>query len=209
MNRVAVAKELIKTAKELLAIHFTMDRSFYIPRNREVKTEEHPELGLVIYTYEQNGAPYGLAFAGKSNKPLWNYRFVNEEQRRRRIEETIDSRKSHQEYKEQLRKERQEYRHTLKEGDILVSSWGYDQTNVDFYQVIAVGEKSVKIREIGSKTVKSAQGADYVVADKDAFKGPPLLRRVGKGDSVTIDRSSSAYKWDGQPKYETSFGWGH
>ena len=37
----------------------------------------------------------------------------------------------------------------VKVGDIFSSSWGYDQTNVDFFQVIAlVGESSVRVREV-------------------------------------------------------------
>lgn len=37
----------------------------------------------------------------------------------------------------------------VKVGDIFCSSWGYEQTNVDFFQVIAlVGEKSVRVREV-------------------------------------------------------------
>lgn len=37
----------------------------------------------------------------------------------------------------------------VKVGDIFSATWGYDQTNVDFFQVIAlVGEKSVRVREV-------------------------------------------------------------
>ena len=37
----------------------------------------------------------------------------------------------------------------VKVGDIFSASWGYDQTNVDFFQVIAlVGESSVRVREV-------------------------------------------------------------
>lgn len=37
----------------------------------------------------------------------------------------------------------------VKVGDIFYSSWGYEQTNVDFFQVVAlVGECSVRVREV-------------------------------------------------------------
>lgn len=37
----------------------------------------------------------------------------------------------------------------VKVGDIFCASWGYEQTNNDFFQVIAlVGEKSVRVREV-------------------------------------------------------------
>ena len=37
----------------------------------------------------------------------------------------------------------------VKVGDLFSASWGYEQTNVDFFQVIAlVGESSVRVREV-------------------------------------------------------------
>lgn len=37
----------------------------------------------------------------------------------------------------------------VKVGDIFSASWGYEQTNVDFFQVVAlVGESSVRVREV-------------------------------------------------------------
>jgi hypothetical protein len=42
----------------------------------------------------------------------------------------------------------------VKVGDIFSASWGYEQTNVDFFQVIAlVGECSVRVREVYPKMV--------------------------------------------------------
>lgn len=45
-------------------------------------------------------------------------------------------------------------------GEILYSSWGYDQTNIDFYQVVEVGQKTVKIRSIGGQMVEGTAGHD-------------------------------------------------
>lgn len=43
----------------------------------------------------------------------------------------------------------------VKVGDIFSASWGYDQTNVDFFQVIAlVGETSVRVREVYPKMIE-------------------------------------------------------
>ena len=37
----------------------------------------------------------------------------------------------------------------VKVGDLFSASWGYEQTNVDFFQVVAlVGESSVRVREV-------------------------------------------------------------
>ncbi len=47
---------------------------------------------------------------------------------------------------------------TLSPGDFLVSSWGYDQTNIDFYKVISVSPsgKTAEIQKWESKQVSSA-----------------------------------------------------
>ena len=47
-------------------------------------------------------------------------------------------------------------------GDIFKASWGYDDTNTDFFQVIAlVGEQSVRVREVCLPIVDEVQGGLY------------------------------------------------
>lgn len=41
-------------------------------------------------------------------------------------------------------------------GKILVSTWGYDQTNVDFYKVVRESESFVWLQKIGNKVVGTA-----------------------------------------------------
>ena len=63
-----------------------------------------------------------------------------------------------EEYAEQIRKEEPKEKKQkaekknvfgVKIGDVFSASWGYEQTNNDFFQVIAlVGEKSVRVREV-------------------------------------------------------------
>lgn len=44
----------------------------------------------------------------------------------------------------------------VKVGDIFSASWGYEQTNNDFFQVVAlVGEKSVRVREVNLPLINS------------------------------------------------------
>jgi hypothetical protein len=43
--------------------------------------------------------------------------------------------------------------HGVEVGAIFCWSWGYDQTNVDFYEVVGVTAKSVRVREIASEPV--------------------------------------------------------
>jgi len=48
--------------------------------------------------------------------------------------------------------------HTFKIGDVLYQSWGYDQTNIDFFEVVGIGEKSVKVRAISQNMVEGSDG---------------------------------------------------
>jgi hypothetical protein len=54
-------------------------------------------------------------------------------------------------------------------GDVLVSSWGYDQTNVDYYKVTRRTEASVWLVKIGQKHVPGSEGfmSEQVVPDPE------------------------------------------
>jgi hypothetical protein len=110
-------------------------------------------------------------------------------------------------------------------GDILSASWGYDQTNVDFYQVVAVTAASVKIRAILSRVVEATDHAVQVVAIPDAFDDAKSARRGSKdakpltkrakiaadksGYSVKISDYATADLWDGKPEFQTGGAAGH
>ena len=72
-------------------------------------------------------------------------------------------------------------------GMIFENSWGYDQTNVDYYEVVRVTPRGVYVRPIAGKSVAKSQGfmSDQVVPDKGNFTGPeqfkPILEGAEKG----------------------------
>jgi len=43
----------------------------------------------------------------------------------------------------------------VKINDIFVNTWGYEQTNVDFYKVVGLTKKSVKIQQLKQKTTET------------------------------------------------------
>ena len=100
-------------------------------------------------------------------------------------------------------------------GDIVFSSWGYDQTNVDFYEVVGKqGKITYFLQQIGTAGVKGSE--DKVVPDIEVKEGEPFKKRVkvyGDDDyfrySFNLTSYSSAYPYDGKPKYQTPFGCGH
>lgn len=97
-------------------------------------------------------------------------------------------------------------------GDVFYRSWGYDQTNVNFYVVVGLTDKCVKLQECGSRAVVEAGGYTEVVADTTRRFGPVMTKRVKEGYSgpaTAFNSYSDCYKWDGCPKYETGTGYGH
>lgn len=152
---------------------------------------------------------YAAAYAGKSSKPLWNYAFLNEDDRSRKIESTIGERKARQMLMQQKAEARRSFAHPFRVGDILSSSWGYDQTNVDFYEVVETTEREVTLREIGKRGAGGPdEWSDYVVPLPGVYVGDPLRRRPTT-DSVKIETYKYATKWDGKPERVTSGYAGH
>ena len=71
-------------------------------------------------------------------------------------------------------------------GTVFVASWGYDQTNVDFYKVTKVTPKGVRLRKIGKRQVADHETSVSVVPDLDAPADAIELSRRLSGDTVRI-----------------------
>jgi len=213
------AKDEPKTAGRF---NHTLPREMYIPKDEPTLflRKNLPE-GLEIWTWEaMHGRgtsaqirPYAVAFAGKSGKPLWYHPFMSINDQEKKIQETIKAYTAGVEAKKQRSDEKKNFDHGLAVGDILVSSWGYDQTNVDWYQVTKVIGKAIGLRSIAGTIVKAdGSGSDTVVPAPNHFTGGEMKKIPQKGWSsvrVKIDSSSTAYKWNGKPERATSSGWGH
>lgn len=110
----------------------------------------------------------------------------------------------------------------IKVGDIFETSWGYDQTNVNFYEVVGLTGASVKIRPIEKRIVQgNGPGGNQVVPVPGAYHDRDVL--IGHGKAEVTKRIQTGYrgapgfslehswasKWDGQPVYETDSMFGH
>jgi len=114
---------------------------------------------------------------------------------------------------------------TVEVGDFFVESWGYDQTNVDFYQVVRVAKSgaSVWLRHVRSEQARRAiwsDGAhDRVVPVVDGFdrgegdgghgdRAGTFRRKLTPGFDgdgwVSMTSYSGASRWDGRPLYQTA-----
>ncbi len=91
---------------------------------------------------------------------------------------------------------------TVSVGDVFVSSWGYEQTNVNFYQVISVhGKKTVTVQEIRASVHRTHSMSGYKTPLLNDFCGEPLKRRVRdyySTPAIEIEEFETAYK--GSPR---------
>jgi hypothetical protein len=192
----------------------TFSRDFYLPSKYSVKVKAK-KAAAEAYLYEHGDLLFAMGFGGKRAKPDFHLRFANEQRRAKYVADYLAGQETRAKDRAERQAKRNAFEHTLEEGDILYSSWGYDQTNIDFYQVTkVVSKKSVKIRQIGG-AIDHHDGcqSNYVTASKDSFlegsRGRERLKRVGEGNVISLNSFSSAHPWDGKPKRETDAWSGH
>lgn len=102
-------------------------------------------------------------------------------------------------------------------GKIFYSSWGYEQTNIDFYKVIEVSKsgKTFTIQKIGSTIVSAdAYCSQEVIPNESILQDEVITNRrlldTGfNGNVINVSKNSSykvyAYEWDGAPLLSTSY----
>lgn len=185
-----------------------LNRQAYInvlPEDAQVYANED---GLVIYKYtSRQGYPALMAFSGRANKPAIHKAYLSEEDRKTAFGNIIENTRSSKIRKEEY-KDRQTQTTTLEVGDILDSSWGYEQTNVDFYQVTAVvGKRTIKIRKISHEMVEDSMISHGMACDvvpvKDSFIGEEMTKVVTSGDHISFNSYRGASKWNGRPCYNS------
>jgi len=102
---------------------------------------------------------------------------------------------------------------SIKVGDIFCSSWGYEQTNVCYYQVVRlVGKKSVDLQRIDSMTIttnpSSFTGKKFPLSGtrKSEVFRKRLLRSDYNGELfIKIHSFEQAYIWDGSLMSTSSY----
>lgn len=101
-------------------------------------------------------------------------------------------------------------REYMPEGALLVSSWGYEQTNINFYEVTRATESMVTVRPIG-QTRTYTGWAQYEASPKPGkYIGEPMRRKIqnysyNPSPYIMISNYEYAYIWDGTPKEGTSW----
>ncbi len=104
-------------------------------------------------------------------------------------------------------------------GDLFACSWGYDQTQVDFYEVVGLtpSGKSVRVKPVDQVVTSRGVGTDTVAPVKGSTWGDAKTYRIKDvtwGSEVKyafrVNSYSNAYKSDWDSTWTvTGWGYGH
>lgn len=152
----------------------------------------------VAYAYtNMRGRPAAVVYFGAQSKPVAHYSFRDPVAREAEVRRLFESRRAAAAARSKSRVERTAV-NKLVVGDILNTSWGYDQTNVEFFEVVQVAGKHVVVREIARASESTGHDKGRCVPQSGAYISEPARRLVQWGDSVRIDQCRTAHKWNTQ-----------
>jgi hypothetical protein len=149
--------------------------------------EKYESLGFHLSVKEEPmfvGYCTKKVYKARFPKPLFNYRFRSAERMYEfcmewieKVERNINAEKAR---KEQKKLAQQNMKHSFQVGQVLYNSWGYDQTNINFYQIVGVKEKSIVLQEVCKSIVAGSEGfmCANVKPVMNAFIGEPILKKV-------------------------------
>lgn len=173
---------------------YTLTRDFYIPKGYELIAKDE-RFGFEVWGTVQPRI-VAAAFGGKRAKPDWHYRFQDEARLKAKIEETLRGFMQSEERKAEWKAKRNAP-HDVQVGDVFCCSWGYDQTNIDYYEVTRVMGAMVEIREIGCESVETEFMQGKSVPMRGSYIGEPIRKRVNMGGSepsLAVRSYANAYR---------------
>ncbi len=191
-------------------------REYYIRPDAVKIADKHSTAVVYIHTdthsfsdKDGNQTTHVVAFQAKRQKPDHNYRFLQGAKAAEQwIKGYFKDVQDAEAYKAKQKAEAKAKCADIKVGDIYYTSWGYDQTNIDFYMVTSRTVKTVKYVRVGKALDRNDGGpCDYVAPNK---------HNVGANEKTAVINAWGfkadghyASKYEGKPVYETASGWGH
>jgi len=173
----------------------------WIPNNG--KQVNNPFGVAYIYTTKLGGAA-AVLYSGKSAKSTFHYLFADEQDAMNCIERHFNSIAESKKAKA-IRHKESFKGHTLAVGDIVYYSWGYDQTNIDWFKIVKTTKNFVYIQELPCRVTDTGFMSGSSFPCVDAAPVGKIERHKANGNTVTMPYGWCG-KWDGTAK---SCSWGH
>jgi hypothetical protein len=163
----------------------------YIPGGYSQYFEDQA-MGAAVYVSPDS--VYMIAYSGRRTKHDFYFSFKSIERMKEHFDKWLAALQRTATAKTNRRAERSATPNSFVIGDVLKAVWGYDQTNVDYYEVVGLaGKQTVVLREIAGSSVNDTDMTGYVVPCPGKYIGEPTRHRAN-GDEVKLASYKRAYK---------------
>lgn len=201
-----------------------LKREYFIPTESStisnIQKITREGINAEVYIYDSIGRPAAACFGGRRSKPDKRFYYNSVESRDQAVEDHFTKCKEQDNWTKTRRTDGAKAERGLNVGDYIYDSWGYDQTNINFYKVVGLkGKKMVLIVPVVNQLASSNPPCDKVIPSDTVAEYDTLLSqshgevepvpKLAKNGSVRLCDGHHATKWDGDPLYQTSSGWGH
>ena len=161
--------------------------------------------GVVGYYTNGRGQLCARGFRGRAVRPNFRNYFLSAASRDQFVADWIKAEAGVIEAK-QKRKAEEKKPHGYQVGDVLYASWGWEQTNIDFYEVVAVRGAVVDIVEIRQDKVQTFSMQGTCTPRKGDHKGGVIKGKRPNGlGQIRLNSYSYARAWDGRPLAWSSY----
>lgn len=155
-----------------------------------------------IRVQRQDNPPAATIWNPKATNPAANYRFRSVEARDEYVQRFVEAFGRSQAAKLERAAERRsaaaQHAADIGVGHIFRYSWGYDQTNIDYYQVVAKRGQMVTVRAISQSVVPGSEG----------FMSERVEPRIGRFlESAKPFTKRVQFTGDGRAYLSFDFGW--
>ena len=166
------------------------ERQAWATRHGLQVIDQDDTTGFIAYA---NGRDVAL-FGGRRTKPDAWVRYSSPEAACERAAQYKAALQAKQADKTARRAEEAAKDCPLQVGDVLCASWGYEQTNVDFYQVTArSGRKTVELRKLASQRNENGFMQGDCVPSVGRFVADPFTARADSRGVVRLNSHTSAH----------------
>lgn len=180
---------------------------FYVPKNCTELIKN--SYGTVYHTPENSPEHIAISYEPKATRNhTWLYKFPSHEAMQKKIQEFFSNRERIQQEK-QARKEKEksfDASSIYSIGDIIYNSWGWEQTNIDFFQIVKVTKSNVFLRPITQHVTEyNSSMSEYVAPNPDQFYSEEVTQhKVSSGWYVSF-KHGAGNRYDGTPKYQSHY----
>lgn len=185
-----------KMTKKEMSINWLMTNKPKVEREdyKDIIIVKHSLNSVAIWEY-------------KSAKPTFHYLFSDDVKRSDFIKERKHQADRREADDQRRMNEYVEKKKGFQVGSILYCSWGYEQTNIDWYIILERKNDYILIQEIGTKKTYDNNYNDRgsCLPDPEIKIGDPFKKKITKYASVELASYKYCTLWDGRAMSWSSY----